>query len=199
MPRLLVEGILCCCSVTNSDCLSDSIVTTWTAAHQAPLSMGFPRQEYWNGLPFPSPYLTENTNSSVIWDWCYGTLLFISNDFQQSSSFFFIFLSLSASDSFLKFVDLCLWLFWVFLAVCRLSLFVSGGSSALRCAGFSLLWLLLLQSMRSGRQNSVVVACRLSSCGAWASVAPRGMWSLLDQGGRFLSTVPPGKPQAAVF
>ena len=26
-----------------------------TVAHQAPLSMGFPRQEYWNGLPFPSP------------------------------------------------------------------------------------------------------------------------------------------------
>ena len=26
-----------------------------TAAHQAPLSMGFPRQEYWSGLPFPSP------------------------------------------------------------------------------------------------------------------------------------------------
>ena len=27
----------------------------WTVAHQAPLSMEFPRQEYWSGLPFPSP------------------------------------------------------------------------------------------------------------------------------------------------
>ena len=27
----------------------------WTVAHQAPLSMEFSRQEYWNGLPFPSP------------------------------------------------------------------------------------------------------------------------------------------------
>ena len=27
----------------------------WTIAHQAPLSMEFPRQEYWSGLPFPSP------------------------------------------------------------------------------------------------------------------------------------------------
>ena len=27
----------------------------WTVAHQVPLSMRFPRQEYWNGLPFPSP------------------------------------------------------------------------------------------------------------------------------------------------
>ena len=30
-------------------------VTLWTAAHQAPLSMGFSRQESWSGLPFPSP------------------------------------------------------------------------------------------------------------------------------------------------
>jgi len=30
-------------------------VTPWTAAHQAPLSMGFSRQGYWCGLPFPSP------------------------------------------------------------------------------------------------------------------------------------------------
>ena len=28
--------------------------TTWAVAHQAPLSMGFSRQEYWSGLPFPS-------------------------------------------------------------------------------------------------------------------------------------------------
>ena len=27
----------------------------WTAVHQAPLSMGFSRQEYWSGLPLPSP------------------------------------------------------------------------------------------------------------------------------------------------
>ena len=29
--------------------------TPWTAAHQAPPSMGFSRQEYWSGLPLPSP------------------------------------------------------------------------------------------------------------------------------------------------
>ena len=29
--------------------------TSWTVAYQAPLSMGFSRQEYWSGLPFPSP------------------------------------------------------------------------------------------------------------------------------------------------
>ena len=35
--------------------MPDSFVTPWTVAHQAPLSMGFPRQEYWNVLPFPTP------------------------------------------------------------------------------------------------------------------------------------------------
>ena len=35
--------------------MPDSFVTPWTVAHQAPLSMGFSRQEYWSGLPFTSP------------------------------------------------------------------------------------------------------------------------------------------------
>ena len=35
--------------------MSNSFVTPWTVARQAPLSMGFLRQEYWSGLPFPSP------------------------------------------------------------------------------------------------------------------------------------------------
>ena len=35
--------------------MSDSFATTYTVAQQVPLSMGVPRQEYWSGLPFPSP------------------------------------------------------------------------------------------------------------------------------------------------
>ena len=35
--------------------MSNSFAAPWTAAHQAPLSMRFARQEYWSGLPFPSP------------------------------------------------------------------------------------------------------------------------------------------------
>ena len=37
------------------------LATPWTAAHQAPLYMGFSRQEYWSGVPLPSPqiYTTE--------------------------------------------------------------------------------------------------------------------------------------------
>jgi len=37
------------------------LVTPWTAAHQAPPSMGFSRQEYWSGLPLPS--LSTNISS----------------------------------------------------------------------------------------------------------------------------------------
>ena len=45
------DGVCACmCSV-----ISDSFATTWTVARQAPLSMGFFRQECWNGLPCPPP------------------------------------------------------------------------------------------------------------------------------------------------
>ena len=48
------------------------LVTLWTAAYQAPLSMGFSRQEYWSGLPLTSLpiydkiYLTKSINFSWI-------------------------------------------------------------------------------------------------------------------------------------
>ena len=45
--------------------ISDS-AAPWTAACRAPLSIGFPRQEYWSGLPFPSPdYLPDSGIESV--------------------------------------------------------------------------------------------------------------------------------------
>ena len=40
--------------------MSNSFLTPWTVACQAPLSVRFPRQEHWNGLSFPSPgYLLD--------------------------------------------------------------------------------------------------------------------------------------------
>ena len=47
MYKYLVKSVSCLV-MSNS-------VTPWTVACQAPLSMGFSRQEYWGGLPFPSP------------------------------------------------------------------------------------------------------------------------------------------------
>ena len=43
------------CYVLSRSVVSDSFETPWTIALQAPLSMEFSRQEYWRGLPFPSP------------------------------------------------------------------------------------------------------------------------------------------------
>ena len=48
--------------------ISYSFVTPWIVACQAPLSMEFPRQEYWSGLPFPSPgiFLTHGSNPCLL-------------------------------------------------------------------------------------------------------------------------------------
>ena len=46
--------LFCCnCCLLTTKCLT--LVTPWTVTLQAPLSMGFPRQEHWSGLPFPPP------------------------------------------------------------------------------------------------------------------------------------------------
>ena len=56
LQKIGTEGNFCCL-VTK---LSPTLVTTWTVACQPPLFMGFLRQEYWSGLPFPSPgYLPD--------------------------------------------------------------------------------------------------------------------------------------------
>ena len=49
------------------------VVTPWTAGYQAPLSMGFSRQEYWSGVPLPSPYavLTGVISVNEYSDWEY--------------------------------------------------------------------------------------------------------------------------------
>ena len=41
-------------------------VTPWTVAHQAPPSLGFSRQEYWSGVPLPSPLVTGKRNLHTI-------------------------------------------------------------------------------------------------------------------------------------
>ena len=46
--------------------MSDSLVTPWTVAHQVPLSMGFSRQEYWSGLPFPTPGDLSNPGIKLV-------------------------------------------------------------------------------------------------------------------------------------
>ena len=54
----------CACSVAQASLTA----AAWTVAHQAPLSMLFPSQEYWNGLPFPPPgiFLTQRWNPLLL-------------------------------------------------------------------------------------------------------------------------------------
>ena len=46
---------VCVCVCTHTLSVMSDSVAPWTVAHQAPLSMGFPRQGYWSELPFPPP------------------------------------------------------------------------------------------------------------------------------------------------
>ena len=57
----------CSCCFSRS-VMSNSYVTPWTEAHQAPLSMGFSRQEYWSGLPFllQGVFLTPGLNPRLL-------------------------------------------------------------------------------------------------------------------------------------
>ena len=88
------------------------------------------------------------------------------------SSWFIV--SFKFSISFLFFFKKIFWLCWVFVAARGLFLVAaSGGYSSLPCVGFSLRWLLLLQSM--GARHAGFSSCgswalerRLSSCGARA-------------------------------
>ena len=106
-----------------------------------------------------------------------------------------------------NYISFSVWLHWVFITACGLSLVsVSRGYSSLRCSGFPLWWLLLLWSMGSRHTGfsscgSQALVDRLYSCGTWAQFL-QGMWYLPRLGinleypaltGRFLTTGPPGK------
>ena len=55
MYKIIVGSFYILCVHAQSIQSCPTLVTTWTVACQAPLSIGFSRQEYWCGLPFPSP------------------------------------------------------------------------------------------------------------------------------------------------
>ena len=79
--------------VKSLSCVRPS-VTPWTAAFQAPPSKGFSRQEYWSGVPLPSPYsltlFIKSLQTGVIFLWDYETLLTILYwDNQNSTSLFY--------------------------------------------------------------------------------------------------------------
>ena len=54
-----VHACMRACTRAQSLSCAQLFATPWTVARQAPLSMGFPRQEYWNGLSFPPPKIEQ--------------------------------------------------------------------------------------------------------------------------------------------
>ena len=127
--------------------------TPWAVACQAPLSMGYSRQEYWSGLPFPSP-------GDLPDPFPHPSLHINVCSFDFSSEY------LSGSLLLNKIKNLCicmkviilppfesylyLWLCWVFIAFVRaFSTCGEWGYSLLWCTGFSLLWLLSLRNTGS--------------------------------------------------
>ena len=67
----------CCCLVAN---LCPTLLRLpWTLTHQAPSSMGLSRQEYWNGLPFPSPRDILNQGSNLCLLHCQADVLSLSH------------------------------------------------------------------------------------------------------------------------
>ena len=85
---LLMQPVSTCLNLpflSSSECLLSPFsrvqvfATPWTLTHQAPLSMGFSRQEYWSGLPFlppghlPEPGLKSTSHVSCIGRWVFTT------------------------------------------------------------------------------------------------------------------------------
>ena len=68
------------------------VATPWTAAYQAPPSMGLSRQEYWSGVPLPSPYLSWGCPKQALYVNS-GLFSLIPINLQGSESFFNLSLS----------------------------------------------------------------------------------------------------------
>ena len=109
--------------------------TPWTGAHQAPLSMGFSRQEYWSGLPFPSPGDLPDPGSNPGLPHCRQTLYNLRHQRSpvytilpyREAYIYFLFPHLSLSTQILFECSLALLLVsCVFILYCfPLSLFIS--------------------------------------------------------------------------
>ena len=64
------------------DCVG-LFVTPWTVAYQGPPSMGFSRQQYWSGLPFPSQSFQRRINEEIIFSFSFQISFWYSKDTLQ--------------------------------------------------------------------------------------------------------------------
>ena len=131
--------------------------TWWTVTHPTPLSMRFPRQEYWGRLPFPSGvFLTQGLNPCLP-HWQVGSLPWATRDTRGT-----------------------VWTFLYFCASKRLSVPLPSPSSR------NLLisrWCLLVWGQEIGRVFSVVLV-QLPALWPWAMVERLFQWSCWSHRGR---------------
>ena len=104
------------------------LVTPWTAAHQAPPSMGFSRQEYWSGVPLSSPNLMSAAAAKSL------QCVTLYKCYNNTNFFFGCAGALLLSTAFSP-------------------VGAGGDYSLLRCVGFSSRWLLLWWSTGSRYTN----------------------------------------------
>ena len=100
--------------VLSHSATSDTLVTPWTVAHQAPLSVGFPRQEYQSGLPFPPPGGLPDPGTELYWQANSLALSYLGSPFKNKSC------QIVTVQYFLK---------------CRLILKIKDNEEALVCTG----------------------------------------------------------------
>ena len=164
--------------------------TPWTAAHQAPPSMGFSRQEWWSGMPLPSPKIHSMKLQLLFCTNLIPTITITATQIHLSNNSSFVLHKIPPED-----VVRSIWyeeletlmcsrvhvitvecLFFMFgctgsLLVHTGFLYRAGPNFLFWCTGFLLLtWAL-------GQVGSVVVACRFS-CGS------AGCGIFLDQGSK---------------
>ena len=145
-PIHLIIFCICLIYISESEVAQScpTLCDPWTVAQQAPPSMGFSRQEYWSGLPFPSPIhkvLHKCINLNL------KNLLYVKQLSKYMDNLFFFFFGCTGS----------LLLFTGFL-----QLRWAGTTLYLQCMmGSSLQWLLFLWITRSRYRG-------FSGCSLWA-------------------------------
>ena len=101
--------------------------TTWTAAYQAPLSMGFSRQEYWSGVPLPSPYYVHiSVESFILYNSYFKVSLCLSHHICYCCVCFFcvIFLLVMCYITLLYHIVMKFWLVIVYCNVILLAVWI---------------------------------------------------------------------------
>ena len=98
------------CIAQSLNCVQTS-ATPWTVAHQAPLSMRFSRQEYWSGLPFPTPGLSCMSRSYILEINPLSVELFASVFSQFVGCLFILFMVSFAVQKLLSLIKPCLFIF----------------------------------------------------------------------------------------